>query len=741
MASKSDHELIHDIQAGKRSALGELFDRHSPLLYEFIYRIVGDRDQAARLLQEVFERVPAAAAGFGEHESVRGWLYNLAREYAVTFLRQKNWLDSLPPSDEPSVSGLAGDIWRAARAMPAFHRAVLVVEELHGLSPTEKSHALAISRTDLPRLVEDARRSFDLQFDLQARQYGRPLVNQIAPERIWGMTRRVATSHSLFGYLPSLVLPDSLASTVRAKVLSAARLASLSGAIQPEASAATAKPAKPAKPAVSVASGCRWQMIAVAFVIALVVTGLVAGAGYLLTRDASGPTITRIDPGDNGYVVFNPVAGTNATRVIISAAFTDQRAVDVKTIRFIVDSRDVTALAQITSSSLSYGVDLFSGTHSVSLELRDTAGNLTTRAWKFTVSGPLPATATTTLTPTLAPTPTITRTPLPTGTPTLIPTLTPFPQPGVSFSANTYVITRGTSVLLTWAVTGADQVYLDKEKVQATGTRLVTPNVSTDYHLLANNPGGTVDRIVTISVQDLPDLIVTNIALTPSYGISYTIRNKGPGDVTRSFLIQVTANNNVIESDRPVSVLPAGQEAQLVVPNYTIYGTQVIDVFVNLGQDLPESNYNNNELVRTLTAPTPTSTPTPTNTPTSTPTWTPTTTPTNTPTWTPTATPIPGTVISVIAVVNPTIYSDICPGNFSFAATITMNGPGTVTYRWERSDGANKPPASITFSSAGTLAVTDQWASAPFGAFSEKIHVGSPNDISSNPATFTNSCK
>ena len=59
MSSKSDHELIIEIQAAEPRALGELFDRHSPALYEFIYRIIGDRDQTARLLEQVFSRAPS----------------------------------------------------------------------------------------------------------------------------------------------------------------------------------------------------------------------------------------------------------------------------------------------------------------------------------------------------------------------------------------------------------------------------------------------------------------------------------------------------------------------------------------------------------------------------------------------------------------------------------------------------------------------------------------------------------
>ena len=223
VATPSDRDLLLAMQQGRRDALGTLFDRHGPTVYEFIYRIVGDRDQAARLLEEVFARIFALATTANDKESLRGWVYGLAREASVNFLRQRNWLDALPPSTEPSVAGLAGDIWRAARAMPAFHRAVLIVEELHALSPSEKARALNVARTDINRLVEEARRSFNHQFDLEARQQGRPLAGQIDPQRIWGLHRRVGTEGSLFGFVPTIVLPESLAAMVRIKILAATR--------------------------------------------------------------------------------------------------------------------------------------------------------------------------------------------------------------------------------------------------------------------------------------------------------------------------------------------------------------------------------------------------------------------------------------------------------------------------------------------------------------------------------------
>jgi DNA-directed RNA polymerase specialized sigma24 family protein len=747
MTSKSDHELIVEIQAADPNALGELFDRHSPALYEFIYRIIGDRDQTARLLEEIFSRVPTSTMQLGENESVRGWLYSLARESSLTFLRQRNWLDALPPSSEPSVSGLAGDIWRAACAIPGFHRAVLVVEEVHGLSPTEKAHALGVVRIDFPRVLEEARRLFEHQFDQQARQNNRPLAAQIDPERIWGMHRRLGNTGSLFGYLPSVVLPDSLAATIRAKVLSAARFGVSAEPIEPmepEAESLSGieapAPQTPA-PEISPIGGCSLRLIGVALLAALLVAGLAIGAFFFvqfITRDTAAPVVTRFEPADNAVLPYNPSPGATTTHVVVKATFRDDRGVNLSSLRLVLDGREVTSQAVMADDSISYGADLESGRHVILFELRDTAGNKNSRAWQFNVAGPPEPTATPTATATFTPLPPPTfapRTPTATGTPTI------FPLPVITlFSANQITVTRGTPVLIQWNVTGADQVFLNQEKVDATSSRLVSPVNTTSYRLIANNGGGVIDKTLTITVQDLPDLIVADISLLPSSQIFFTVRNLGPGDVTRSFLIQVTANNVVIFSDRPVNSLPSGQDARIVVPNFFILGSQVISVRLNVLQEAPESNYNNNELVRTILGPTPTVTNTPTATYTPTPSSTPTNTPTATPTNTPTGTPVPGQVTSVIANANPTTYSGTCPATISFSGIITMNGPGTVTYRWELSDGTNHSSQLLTFTTAASLTVTDSWVGPPSGAGWEHLHVGSPNDITSANANFVNNC-
>lgn len=624
MADVTDFELLTQIQSGQSDALSALFDRYSPALYEFIYRLIGDRDQAARLLQDVFARVPGIASRIAETDSVRGYLCNLARETSLGFLRQKNWLDALPPSEEPMVAGLPGEIWRAARAMPAFHRAILILEELQNLSPSEKARALNVQRTDLPRLLEDARKSFENQYDIQARQDGRPVSAQVDPERIFGLRRRVSAAGTLFAYLPAVSLPESFATMVRAKVLAGNKRPRVemvaeknigAGAPPPDAEVETHTGATPTPfPELRDAlQGCRGRTLALALGIALIVTALAAGLGFLLTRDSTPPIIAQIYPADGETLSLTP-------KVDISAQYSDDRAINTKSVRLFVDDKDVTKQALISDISISYAnpKDFELGNHKVFLEVQDTAGNKTARQWQFKIGSAAEATPTQTFAstatipaPTFFPTntlpPTLTRTS--TATSTTTPTQT---------ATSTHTNTPTSTPTNTATPSPGNLCVLVHNDLNSNGTREGGEGLLANAQITIRNQSGTI--IVTY-ITDAVNEPKCFLLAPATYNVSET-NPPGFASTTPDLLAAVVVSILTTNID-------FGDVAFTPTPTYTVIPTAT---------NTPTLTATN-----TLVPPTSTSTATSTTTPTSTPTLTPTSTPTLTPsrTATPTRTSTP----------------------------------------------------------------------------------------------------
>lgn len=726
MSTPSDQQLVQYIGQGRREALAQLFDRYCADLYDFLARLVGDRDQAARLLHEIFMRVPGAAPGFQPRDSVRGWLYSLAREAGLTWLRQRGWLDGLPPSDEPIQPGLQGDVWRAARAMPAFYRAVLIVEELHPLSPMEKARALGVNRTDLPRLVEEARNAFNRIYDAQARAEGRPTSDRIDPETVWNVRRRLPIAGgSLFGFLPPVPLPESLQLQIRRHVIEAltpreARMPPLPEETRPPLSPRLVPPEgvppappprypPPAAPQPAPAPSA-WANLPTGAIAALIGVALalaVCGAIFLLTQDRRAPIITALQPPNGATVPQTP-------QMNIVATFSEDREIDRSRSLLTIDG--IAVPVNFVDNSIAYIGPLSVGAHTATVTLKDRAGNTTDVSWTFFVIPP----GTATPSPTPLPSPTALQSPTPlilTETPLII-TATPLP---------TLVTATPTPTLPPPAFTATPCLHAS---IAGVAFNDLNHNQMRD----PNEPGlaGVVINLLNLNNQ------VLAVAISDAFG-SY-----------RFFDVPFAQY-------RLQALTPQGWMATmptiLLVNLFGCVTLSGID-FGFVPTPSPTATPTNTPIVVTAT---PSFTPIIiTATPSFTPTWTPiiitatpsfTPTPTNTPTVTETPTPTPTPsfqVTNVTASVTPT-SSTTCPQNFDFMGQITVIGTGTVTYQWEQSDGATSPVLTLTFLAPGTQTTpvyTWSITGAPGFNFTgwAVLKVLTPNAMDSNQATFALMC-
>ena len=268
-----------------------------------------------------------------------------------------------------------------------------------------------------------------------------------------------------------------------------------------------------------------------------------------------------------------------------------------------------------------------------------------------------------------------------------------------SFGASPPSIAAGESSTLSWNVAGATTVNIDQGigNVALNGSRVVMPGATTVYTLTATNAAG-------VSVTATAQVLVTGSSTPPS-----------PTPPTTSGLPVI----NYFTAS-PSSIF-AGDSATL---NWNVSNATSINIDHGVGTvgasgvtlvfPTTSTNY-------TLTA-------------------------TNSTGWSNKSTTVlvsgmPSfTVTGVTASADPPSFSGACPTSFYSQAVITVNGPGTVTYRWERSDGGAESTQSVNFSSAGSQAVSTWWQVDTSGYYWVRVHVFTPGDIVSNQANFTLNC-
>jgi len=92
------------------------------------------------------------------------------------------------------------------------------------------------------------------------------------------------------------------------------------------------------------------------------------------------------------------------------------------------------------------------------------------------------------------------------------------PAPTATLTASPVAIDLGQSVVLNWRTTDATSVTIDGiGSVNLNGTSNATPSTSTNFHLTATGPGGSVEANarVTVRVPEVPTVPATSADNTP----------------------------------------------------------------------------------------------------------------------------------------------------------------------------------------------------------------------------------
>jgi len=155
-AQTADVNLLHAIAQRDEAALASLYDRYRVILFGLLVRILGSREEAEDVLQEVFIQVWRRAGDFDEQ---RGkpftWLVTLARSRAIDRLRQLSARERVVTASAlespPEASDAVADAFRAEQKeivadalqqLPDEQRQLLLLAYFEGLTQSEIARRL-----------------------------------------------------------------------------------------------------------------------------------------------------------------------------------------------------------------------------------------------------------------------------------------------------------------------------------------------------------------------------------------------------------------------------------------------------------------------------------------------------------------------------------------------------------------------------------------------------------------------
>jgi RNA polymerase sigma-70 factor (ECF subfamily) len=170
-ARAGDMALVERCRRGDLAAFEELYRTHSGRLFGVACRMVGNTADAEDLLQEIFLTAHRKLEGFRGESSLGTWLYRLAMNQCLDFLRSRaaragqitDALDDDPTIADASSKGLADqtvtkmDLERALARLPAGCRAAFVLHDIEGLEHREIGEVLGIAEGTSKSQVHKAR--------------------------------------------------------------------------------------------------------------------------------------------------------------------------------------------------------------------------------------------------------------------------------------------------------------------------------------------------------------------------------------------------------------------------------------------------------------------------------------------------------------------------------------------------------------------------------------------------------
>lgn len=150
----SDDEYVARTLAGEGEAFGALWDRHSPRVFGYAYRRLGDRHQAEDITAETFGRA-LAKLGTYRGGGFRSWLFTIAHNSIVDEVRRRRpfvVLDTatdhseLPaPEDEVLATAEVSLVFDLLPRLSPGQREVIELR-LAGLAPQEIARVLGKGR-------------------------------------------------------------------------------------------------------------------------------------------------------------------------------------------------------------------------------------------------------------------------------------------------------------------------------------------------------------------------------------------------------------------------------------------------------------------------------------------------------------------------------------------------------------------------------------------------------------------
>jgi RNA polymerase sigma-70 factor (ECF subfamily) len=183
--SQEDDALVEKARAGDAAAFEALFEKYKQRVYAVALGVVKRPEDAADIVQDAFIKVHRHLATFQGTSSFYTWLYRIVMNLGIDHVRKHRkvveWGDDVPieqaagdrtlvpkvadsnPRSTVERRELSEKIRQALDTLPEYHRAVILLREVEGMSYEEIAEVLEVPKGTIMSRLFHARRKMQDQ--------------------------------------------------------------------------------------------------------------------------------------------------------------------------------------------------------------------------------------------------------------------------------------------------------------------------------------------------------------------------------------------------------------------------------------------------------------------------------------------------------------------------------------------------------------------------------------------------
>lgn len=174
-----DKLLIKQLVAQNDQAFEILVEKYKKLVYAAIYRLIRNPSDAEDLFQEVFIEVYRSIHYLRNENDLSGWLFKIAYNKAISFLRRKNparanqttyedqkleaeapkrfWIDHQTPSRQLEDREALFILYKAIDQLPEMQKKVLLMHKFENYSHKKIGEQMDLSVSSVESLIYRAK--------------------------------------------------------------------------------------------------------------------------------------------------------------------------------------------------------------------------------------------------------------------------------------------------------------------------------------------------------------------------------------------------------------------------------------------------------------------------------------------------------------------------------------------------------------------------------------------------------